>query len=598
MAHDPVLQLGVIVVAGIVAQWLAWRIRLPAIVLLLVAGFAVGPLGDIVTPDALLGPSLPAVVSLGVGLVLFEGSLGLDLRQLKAARRVILLLVTVGVLVTWAAATGAASVVLDLRPGLALLVGAICVVTGPTVIGPLLAHIRPTGAVGPVLRGEGILGDAIGAMLAVLVFEAVLAQEGPGAATGTVVRGVLVTIGAGTALGLLAAGLLVVLLRRFLVPDFLQSAVTIGVVLGAFTIANEIQEEAGLLTVTVTGIALATQRWVSIRQIVEFSESVGILLVSGLFIVLSARLDSSDLEGIGVRALLFLAVLIVAIRPLAVGLASLGSQLARRERLFVATVAPRGIVAAATASIFGLRLTEAGDTEAQRVTSVIFVVVVGTILVYGFGAPWVARRLALAERSPQGVLIVGAHPWARRVARTLADAGFRVVLADTQWSQVSAARLDGFATYYGSVLSGRVFEELDLAGIGRLLALTANDELNALAAQRYAPLFGSENVYQLPPSRAPGGRDEFPEHLSGRLLFSPDATYLELSERFSVRTTMKSTQITDQFEMSDFWGRYGDDALPMFLVDGDHLSVVTAGGRPDVRPGQRVVALVDEPPED
>ncbi|MFO7589372.1 MAG: cation:proton antiporter [Acidimicrobiia bacterium] len=598
MAHDPVLQLGVIVVAGIAAQWLAWRIQLPAIVLLLVAGFAVGPLGGIVTPDALLGPSLPAVVSLGVGLVLFEGSLGLDLRQLKAARRVILLLVTVGVLVTWAAATGAASVVLDLRPGLALLVGAICVVTGPTVIGPLLAHIRPTGAVGPVLRGEGILGDAIGAMLAVLVFEAVLAQEGPGAATGTVVRGVLVTIGAGTALGLLAAGLLVVLLRRFLVPDFLQSAVTIGVVLGAFTIANEIQEEAGLLTVTVTGIALATQRWVSIRQIVEFSESVGILVVSGLFIVLSARLGTSDLEGIGVRALLFLAVLIVAIRPLAVGLASLGSKLARRERLFVATVAPRGIVAAATASIFGLRLTEAGDTEAQRVTSVIFVVVVGTILVYGFGAPWVARRLALAERSPQGVLIVGAHPWARRVARTLADAGFRVVLADTQWSQVSAARLDGFTTYFGSVLSGRVFEELDLAGIGRLLALTANDELNALAAQRFAPLFGSEHVYQLPPSRATGGRDELPEHLSGRLLFSADATYSELSERFSAGTTMKSTQITEQFEMSDFWGRYGDDALPMFLVNGDRLSVVPAGGKPEVRPGQRVVALVAEPRED
>ena len=597
MVHDPVLQLGVIVAAGIAAQWLAWRIRLPAIVLLLVAGFVVGPLGDVVAPDALLGPSLPAVVSLGVGLVLFEGSLGLDLRQLQAARRVILLLVTVGVLVTWAAATGAASVVLDLRPGLALLVGAIVVVTGPTVIGPLLAHIRPTGAVGPVLRGEGILGDAIGATLAVLVFEAVLAQESPGAATGTVARGVLVTVGAGTALGLLAAGLLVVLLRQFLVPDFLQSAVTIAVVLGAFTIANEIQEEAGLLTVTVTGIALATQRWVSVRHIVEFSESVGILVVSGLFIVLSARLDSSDLEGIGVRALLFLVVLVIAIRPLAVGLASLGSKLGRRERLFVATVAPRGIVAAATASIFGLRLAEAGDTEAQRVTSVIFVVVVGTILVYGFGAPWVARRLGLAERSPQRVLIVGAPPWARKVARTLADAGFRVVLADTQWSQVTAARLDGFTTFYGSVLSARVFEELDLAGIGRLLALTANDELNALAAQRFAPLFGSEHVYQLPPSRATPGRDDLPAHLRGRFLFAPDATYETLSGRFSAGTTVKSTNITDQFEMTSFRARYGEEALPLFLVNDDRLSVVAADRTPEVRAGQRLVALVDEPPE-
>ena len=595
MGRDPVLQLGVIVVAGIAAQWLAWRVRLPAIVLLLVAGFVVGPLGDIVAPDALFGESLPGVVSLGVGLVLFEGSLGLDLRQLKAARRVILLLVTVGVLVTWAAATGAASVVLDLRPGLALMVGAIVVVTGPTVIGPLLAHIRPTGAVGPVLRGEGILGDAIGATLAVLVFEAVLAQEGPGDATGTVARGVLVTIGAGTALGLLAAGFLVVLLRRFLIPDFLQSAVTIAVVLGAFTIANEIQEEAGLLTVTVTGIALATQPWVSIRHIVEFSESVGILVVSGLFIVLSARLDSSDLEGIGVRALLFLAVLVLAIRPIAVGIATLGSKLERRERAFIASVAPRGIVAAATASIFGLRLAEAGDTEAQRVTSVIFVVVVGTILVYGFGAPWVARKLALAERSPQGMLIVGAHLWARTVARTLTDVGFRVVLADTQWSQVSAARLDGFTTYYGSVLSARVFEELDLAGIGRLLALTANDELNALAAQRFAPLFGSEHIYQLPPSRSTGGHDELPAHLRGRFLFTPEATYGMLSERFRGGATVKSTQITEQFTMTDFWGRYGEGALSLFLVNDDRLSVVAADRTAEVRAGQRLVALVDEP---
>ena len=288
MGSDAVLQLGVIVVAGIGAQWLAWRLRLPAIVLLLVAGFLVGPVTGVVEPDALLGPSLPAVVSLGVGLVLFEGSLSLDLHQLREARRVIVALVTVGALVTWAAATGAATVVLELPVGLALLVGAIVVVTGPTVIGPLLAQIRPTGAVGPVLRGEGIFSDAIGATLAVLVFEAVLAGEDPGAATGTVVGGVLLTLAAGTALGLLAAALLVVVLRRFLVPDFLGSAVTIAIVLGAFTLANQIQEEAGLLTVTVTGIALATQRWVSIRPIVEFSESVGVLVVSALFIVLSA----------------------------------------------------------------------------------------------------------------------------------------------------------------------------------------------------------------------------------------------------------------------------------------------------------------------
>ncbi len=455
MGSDAVLQLGVIVVAGIGAQWLAWRLRLPAIVLLLVAGFLVGPVTGVVEPDALLGPSLPAVVSLGVGLVLFEGSLSLDLHQLREARRVIVALVTVGALVTWAAATGAATVVLELPVGLALLVGAIVVVTGPTVIGPLLAQIRPTGAVGPVLRGEGIFSDAIGATLAVLVFEAVLAGEDPGAATGTVVGGVLLTLAAGTALGLLAAALLVVVLHRFLVPDFLGSAVTIAIVLGAFTLANQIQEEAGLLTVTVTGIALATQRWVSIRPIVEFSESVGVLVVSALFIVLSARLDSSDVEGIGVRALVFLAVLIVAIRPLAVGLASLGSRLDLRERAFVAGVAPRGIVAAATASVFGLRLAETGDAEAQRVTSVIFLVVVGTILVYGIGAPWLARRLDLSERSPQGVLIIGAQPWSRELAGVLVDADFPVVLADTSWENISAARLEGFTTYFGSVLSAR-----------------------------------------------------------------------------------------------------------------------------------------------
>jgi len=284
------------------------------------------------------------------------------------------------------------------------------------------------------------------------------------------------------------------------------------------------------------------------------------------------------------------------VRPAAVAVATFRSSLSWRERVFAAALAPRGIVAVATASVFGLRLVETGDRAAQQVTAIVLVVVVATIVVYGATARFTARGLGIAAESPQGALIVGAQDWARDVAAALREAGFRVVLADNRWEHVADARLAGLDAFYGSVLSERALDELDLTGVGRLLALTPNDELNALAAQRFAPIFGSENVFQLAPAGATSEREELPRHLRGRFLFGPDMTYAALTRRFHRDGTLKSTELTEQFGFDDYVDRYGDSALPLFLVRDGRLSVMATDFKPTAQPGQRVMAVVAEGP--
>lgn len=363
---------------------------------------------------------------------------------------------------TLAVGAVAARLLFNVGTGVAVLLGTILIVTGPTVIGPMLHHVRPAGDVGRILRWEGILIDPIGAVLAVLVFEAALAG-GLREATALMIQGVALAAVVGGAVGLTAAGLIVVALRRYAIPDFLHNAASIAMVVAVFTGANELQSESGFVAVTVMGIALATQRVIPVTHIVEFKENLRVLLISGLFIVLAARLDLDVLRSLGPEELAFIGVLVLVARPLAVALSTLRSGLTTRERAFLAWMAPRGIVAAAISAIFALRLADEGIPGAEVVATVTITVVAATIALYGTTASFVARRLGLAEPNPRGVLIAGAHRWAREIAGVLKDEGFDVLLADTNWNNVSAARLAGFHTFFGSVLSEHALDTLDLS---------------------------------------------------------------------------------------------------------------------------------------
>jgi NhaP-type Na+/H+ or K+/H+ antiporter len=359
LEHSTLLYLAGVLVLGIAAQWLAWRLRFPSILLLLGFGFTLAavaePLGWIdpssVVDDALLLP----VVSLSVAVILFEGGLTLRLAELREAGRALLRLITLGALLTWGLTTLAARCFCGLGWPLSLLLGAILVVTGPTVIGPLLRHVRPTRRIGAVLKWEGIVIDPIGAVLAVLVFEGLSAGGVWLGATGAL-WGLAMTILVGIVVAALTGLVLLVLLRRFLIPDFLHNAVILAAVVASFAVSNVLQEESGLLTVTLLGVIMANQRYVSVRHVAEFKENLQVLLISCLFIVLASRQDPEVLAEVGWGGLLFLTALIVVVRPASVYLSTVGSELNLRERTFLAFLAPRGIVAAAVAAVFSLKL--------------------------------------------------------------------------------------------------------------------------------------------------------------------------------------------------------------------------------------------------
>ncbi|MFZ5981262.1 MAG: cation:proton antiporter [Candidatus Zixiibacteriota bacterium] len=594
MTEHMLLGLGSILVLGIAAQWLAWRVRLPAILLLLVFGFIAGPISGILEPDELFGPLLFPLVSISVAIILFEGGLSLRIKDLKQVGSVFISLITIGLLITWFLITFAAYFIVGLEFPLALLLGAMLVVSGPTVIIPLLRQVRPSGSVGSIVKWEGIVNDPLGAILAVLVFEIIITGNMQTSSL-IIILGVLKGLVSGLVIGAAGAGIMILLLKRFLIPDYLQNPVSLMLVIVCYFVTNLFQMEAGLLTVTVMGVALANQKIVSIKHILEFKENLRVLLISSLFIILAARVSFEEM-GLGeVSSWFFVGVLIVIIRPAAVVASTLGSKLKFNERAFLAWMAPRGIVAAAVISVFSIRLVEVGFAEASQLVPLTFLVIVGTVTVYGLTAPPVAQWLKVAQPNPQGVLFVGANAWVLEIARRIRDEGFPVVVVDSNWANVTQARQSGCQAYYGNILSDELTYELQLDGIGRLLALTPNDEVNSLAALHFVDLFGSSEVYQLPPV---GTDDEkkkkaLPSYLCGRFLFDKTANFESLENRFRSSAVVKKNLITEEFDYDRFQSRHNGNAIPLFIItESRKLHIYTTDDHPVPRIGQTLVSIV------
>ncbi len=596
MSESALTALAGIVLLGVGAQWLAARLGLPSILLLLVVGFFAGPVTGFLHPDELFEELLFPLVSLSVALILYEGGLTLKLSDLPRVGGVVRNLVSFGAIATWLIAAVAARLIFGLDVRLAVLLGAILVVTGPTVIGPLLRHIRPQGNVGSVLMWEGIVIDPIGAVLAVLVFEVIGHGEAAFDSAQLVVLAIAKTLVFGGGLGILGGVVLAQLIKRYLIPDFLQNAVSFMFVLGAFLGANLLQHEAGLLAVTVMGIYLANQKQADVRHIVEFKENLRVLLISSLFVILAARLQPAALTNVMWRGLLFVAVLVLIARPLSVWISTIGSKFTRAERLFIMWLAPRGIVAAAIASLFALRLEHAGYADAGQLVPITFIVIIGTVAIYGLTSPLVARCLGVASVNPQGVLFVGAQPWVRAAAAMLKDKGFRVLLVDTNRQNVTAARMANLDTYSGSVLAEYAIEEMRLGGIGRLLAVTQNDWVNALASQRFTPVLGRQNCYQIRPYEDKQGKESEHKHLHGRWLFGENVSTLDLARRHAVGAVVKATPLTEEFDFAAYRSMHGDRAIPLFAItENKKLIVLSEDDETTLAPGHTVISLVTEP---
>jgi NhaP-type Na+/H+ or K+/H+ antiporter len=598
MLEDPIVQIAGIVVLAFAVTWLGERARIPVILPLLITGFLIGPVFELIDPDALFGELLSPAVSIAVGVILFEGGLSLRLREMEGQQRVLWLLVTVGVLITWLIGSVVTSLFTDLSMRMAVLTGSILVVSGPTVIGPLLTLVRPSRSVASILKWESIFIDPIGALLAVITFEVIVLRGAAGDPGGGIVGGMAQFALAGIVAGAATAFAAAYALRRHWVPEHLQPLFGLSVALLAFMVADTLAAESGLLATTVLGFTLANQRRLRTDQIVHFSEVIRVLLIGVLFIVLSSRLTTEQL-GVDLPAAvaLILALVLVA-RPLAVAVSTVRSRLSWQQRALLAGVAPRGIVAASVASVFALELQHEGIAGAEELTPLVFAVIVGTVVVYGLGMGPLARRLGLAQRHQEGCLILGAGPVERAIGDALAETGVAVVMATTNRQDHYDARMAGRRAYYGNVLARDVDLDLDLAGIGRLLALTPNDDVNTLASTRFATTFGGAETYQLAPRRRATGIDSDPaEEYGGRLLFGPDWDYATILEFLEAGGEVRRVKLGPNLEIARSEIASPDVVAVLFIVKatGRLHVVVGDGGEPlrSAASGDTVIALAE-----
>ena len=600
--ESPLLYLTGLFALGISAQWLAWKLRLPAILLLLGFGFAANLWCDPkeIISDELLFP----FVSLCVAVILFDGGLSLRFSELKSTSRSVLRLVTVGCLITWVLGTVATRLLIFSNWSMAAIAGAIFTVTGPTVIGPLLRQIRPNASVSSVAKWEGIVIDPIGALLAVLVTVAVTADSLSDAAADVVVS-IGATIAISAVFGYLFAMALIQLFRRHLIPDYLHNPVLLASVLVAYTASDCLQPESGLATVTIFGVIMANQKSVSISHLIEFKENLGVLLISVLFILLASRYRFVDLLHLGWPAFVLLLLLIFVIRPVAVMISTYGTTLKWNERIFLSFLAPRGIIAAAVASVFALEFSHLAHdinvnaeflAETQQLVPLTFLVIVGTVAFYGLSAGPLARRLGISEVNPQGILFAGADRFVRDIALAVQNEGFLVQLIDTNHQHAAAARMAGLPTCNASILSEYARAELELGGLGRFIAMTPNDQVNALAAIEFHEIFDRSELYQVKPS-TPNKQRVAQSHESkrARYVFSGGTTYHTLNELYDKGFVVKSTKLTEEFDYQTFREKYTPQAVLLFSInEARELTVFTDEIGANPQAGETLLAFVPE----
>ena len=513
------LTLAIILGLGVGGQWLANRLRIPGVLLLLTAGILVGPVFDIINPTEDFGEVLFPMVSVAVGLLLYEGGLGLKIDRLTEGRSVILRLVTIGALVTWLIGWGAAQLLFDISTGGAALLGAILVVSGPTVVIPLLHLARPREPGGSILRWEGIVIDPVGATLAIVVLDALIGSAEPREAA----LQIGITLGAGAVAGVVVAAIAILALHFHIIPDHLLNPAMIALAIAAFAAANLIAPEAGLMATTMLGLVLANQHWVPNHELTAFSEDVGYLILGTLFIVLGAMVDLDELFAVLPQALILIAVLVIIARPLAVWLSTIGSGMQKNDRYFLAWMAPRGIVAASVATVFSQTLIDEGADPIPELVPVVFATVIITVALYGLTATKVAQRTRVAKTEPTGIALVSNNRFAVDLADVLASEDIPVLVVSTTTEVQRDAFSHGLLAYDRPIDSHDLDLTLDWVGIRRAVLLTDDENFASHAAHHLTEHLGRANLFQVKPDE---DDDDF--EMRGRAAFG-DLTFQGLN---------------------------------------------------------------------
>jgi NhaP-type Na+/H+ or K+/H+ antiporter len=592
--HNILISIASIGVLGISCQWLAWWARLPAILFLLIAGIIVGPVFDLIDPDTLFGDLLFPIVSLSVAIILFEGSLTLKFDDIRGHGKTVRNLISIGALITWLIIGFSTHYLIGFSFELAFLFGAIVIVTGPTVIIPMLRTVRPNAKIANVLRWEGIAIDPLGALLAVLVFDFIISGQQHNAVN-TIVWTFGKIIFIGSSFGFISGWLLGELLHKQLVPQYLRNVITLIAVSAVYVLSDTIEHESGLLAVTIMGITMANMKELDIDDILDFKESLSLLLISGLFIILAARIEFHQFLQIGWPALGILAITMLVARPVSVFVSAIGSDLLINEKLMISWIGPRGIVAAAVSALFALRLENAGYDEATLLVPLTFLIIIGTVVIQSATARYIAALLKVREPPPTGILIIGAGNVARAIGKEIQTHGFKVVLTDSTWENISLARMDGLETYYGNPISEHADRNLNLLGLGKILAMSGRANLDTLACLRFKSEFGVKNVYELKSTREKHVSDK---HIvstrhRGYELFGEDIAYGNLAYRLRNGAEIKSTQLSDEFTFEQYLEKYGERVVPMFAIDNkQRLQIFVSNGKMKPESGWIITGMI------
>ncbi|MGB0498729.1 MAG: cation:proton antiporter [Rubricella sp.] len=590
---SPISVFAMVGVIGVGAQWLAWRMRMPAIVLMLAAGLIVGPVTGVLDPGAALGDLLQPMIALAVAVILFEGGLTLDRRSLRDAAPGVMRLVVIGAPLGWLLSTLAVRYGAGLPWEAAIVFGGILIVTGPTVIAPLLRTARLNHRPAQLLQWEAIVNDPIGALAAVLAFEvvsALLTAETVAAAMGHLALGLIVALAVGGAAGVGLSSAF----RRGMVPEYMKVPVMFAAVIAAFAASDAVLHESGLLAVTVMGVIIANADLPSYREIRRFKEHATVLLVSGVFVLLAANLDPQAVLSLDWRAALFVALTVLVARPVTVLLSLAGTDIPWKERALIAWIGPRGVVLVAVAGLFGERLAALGIEGAGSMGALAFLLVAVTVVLHGFSLAPLARAMGLAGSGVPGLLIAGAARWTTDLATTLKGADLPVLIADSNWFRLRHAREAGIPVFRGDILSEAAEHHIQLIRYDTILAATDNDAYNTLVCTDLGPEFGRDKVFQI--GREEGGiRAELPSGLGG-IRFGDGATYGRFVQRHAQGWRFRVTPLTEEFGVEDWRATHGEGViLGSIGKDGRFTPAVDDGFT--AAPGARIVGFTPPAPD-
>ncbi|MBO0992937.1 cation:proton antiporter [Bacillus sp. SD088] len=597
MEQTALISIVIILGIGIFSQWLAWRIQWPSIVIMSIAGILIGPVFGFINPQEALGGLYSPLISLAVAIILFEGSSSLDIREIKGISKSVFRIVTGAAFLAWIGGSLAAHFIAGLDLAIAFIIGGLFVVTGPTVIIPLLRNAKLKPRTAAVLKWEGIIVDPAGPLLALFAYQVIKVVTNESLSASYLLNfflGALFAILLGYIIGLLVG----YMVSKGLFPEYLKSPIILSFVLICFTIGEVVMHETGMLAVTVMGLALGrTKKYVSsIGNVGHFVENISVLLTSTVFILLTSSLTRETIAEVFTLPIIgFVIAMLFLVRPLSIWISTIGTELTLQEKTLIGWIAPRGIVALTVSGYFATILLEDGYQDASLLTALTFALVFITVCVHGFSLGPLAKKLGLASNEPPGILMIGASSFAVSLAHYFKKIGIPVLIIDSSHERLQPAADKDIATFQGEILAEHTQFEIDLTPYETILAMTGDAAYNALVSQSYAPEFGFNNTFALP-VKSKNGAKSMPVStaMKAHLLFSEEAVFTELNRKINTGYHIKAIEI-DQKGTIEKDG-ISEDVTPLFIKKkNESIVFVTMKQKLTFDEGDQLIVLAREP---